>query len=86
MTDYQRLEQERQLAEALIGPRHEELYLNSPTFKAGIDSLALLLVPMVDGLAADARGRDAVRATHSYATQPDGTIEELWAQPTPESE
>jgi hypothetical protein len=47
----------RALIEGLVGPEHVVLYRQNAVFRSGIDTLAQLLVPMVDGLAAYSTGR-----------------------------
>lgn len=84
MTDYQRIEQERQLVEALVVD-HEELYTTSASFRYAVDAIAHLLPYMIRGIAEDARETDAANATRAYAMSilPP---REAWTEPNRESE
>lgn len=53
-----RLDQEEAVRHALVGPEHLDLYTRSPSFKYSIDTLARLLPPMIDGVAAASSAMD----------------------------
>lgn len=88
MTDYQRIEQERLLVEALVDDDHVELYHESASFRYAVDAIAQLLPPMVKGIAAEARETDAANATRAYAMRMMRIIpqREAWTEPNEESE
>ncbi len=46
------------LVSGLIGDEHAHLYSTSASFKAGIDTLVLMLPAMIDGLASQANTND----------------------------